>query len=194
MALPAREYLTPEAYLAREAAAEVRSEYFRGEVFAMAGGSPAHNRIAANLIREIDTLLLDGPCVTYTSDQRVKVEATGLYTYPDVVVVCGEPQFEEGAEGTLLNPTLLIEVLSPSTEGYDRGTKFAHYRRLESLREYLLVAQDRPRVERHLRRGDVWELSEFDGLEAVLTLETAPGGIPLARIYNRVELPENPGR
>jgi Uma2 family endonuclease len=192
MAVPAR--VSPEAYLAGERASAQKHEYFGGQIFAMAGGSPAHNRIAANLIREIDTRLLGGPCLTYTGDQRVKVSATGLYTYPDVVVVCGEPQFEDGGLDTLLNPALLVEVLSPSTEGYDRGAKFAHYRRLPSLQEYVLVSQDRARVERYARRGDAWELMECEGLETGLALVTVPGEIPLARVYDRVELPEDPGR
>lgn len=194
MAFFAQVYVTPEEYLAQERASEQKNEYFNGEIFAMAGGSPAHNRITANLIREIDTRLLDGPCITYTGDQRVKVIATELYTYPNVVVVCGEPQFEEGGLDTLLNPTLLVEVLSPSTEAYDRGAKFAHFRRLPSLREYVLVAQDRARVERYFRNGEIWELTELDGMDAALGLASVPGAIPLARIYDRVTLPDKPGR
>lgn len=156
--------------------------------------SAAHNRITANLIREIDTLLLDGPCVTYNGDQRVKVTATGLYTYPDVMIVCGEARYDSADPDTLLNPTVLIEVLSPSTEAYDRGAKFAHYRSLDSLREYLLVAQDRPRVERYVRRGEVWELSTHEGPDATFPLGCVEEEVPLAGVYNRVALPENPGR
>jgi Uma2 family endonuclease len=186
--------MTPEAYLAQERASEQKHEYFNGEIFAMAGGSLAHNRVSANLIREIDTRLLGGPCITYTSDQRVKVTATELYTYPDVVVVCGEPEFEAGGLDTLLNPTLLVEVLSPSTEAYDRGAKFGHFRRIPSLREYVVVSQDRARVERYWRNGEIWELTEFDGLDAQLSLTSVPGEIPLARLYDRVTLPDRPGR
>jgi Uma2 family endonuclease len=194
VAFPASHYITPEEYLAAERAADHKSEYFNGQVFAMAGCSPAHNRITINLIREIDTLLLDGPCVTYNSDQRVKIPATGLYTYPDLVVVCGEAEYDQPDPETLLNPTLIIEVLSPSTEAYDRGAKFAHYQSLPSLREYVLVAQDRARVERYVRRQQTWELFNYEGLGAALSLGCAGGDITLARIYNRVTLPENPGR
>jgi Uma2 family endonuclease len=194
MAFSERSYVSPEEYLDRERVSGHKSEYFQGEIFAMAGGSPAHNRITANLIREIDSRLLGGPCITYTSDQRVKVTATELYTYPDVVVVCGEPQFEAGGLDTLLNPTLLVEVLSPSTEAYDRGAKFGHFRRLPTLQEYVLVSQDRARVERYQRHGERWELTAFDGLDAALLLTTVPGEIPLSRLYDRVSLPDNPGR
>lgn len=187
-------HMTSEEYLDRERVSAHKSEYFHGEIFAMAGGSPAHNRITANLIREIDTRLLGGPCITYTSDQRVKVQATELYTYPDLVVVCGEPQFEARGLDTLLNPTLLVEVLSPSTEAYDRGAKFGHFRRLPSLKEYLLVSQDRARVEHYLRQGERWELTEIDGLDATLRLNAVPGDIPLTRLYDRVSLPDDAGR
>lgn len=194
MAFSEPAYVTPEEYLARERVAVEKCEYFRSEIFAMAGGSPAHNRITANLIREIDTRLLGGPCLTYTGGQRVKVTATELYTYPDVVVVCGEPEFERGGPDTLLNPTLLVEVLSPSTEGYDRGAKFGHFRRLHTLKEYVLVSPDRARVERYVRNGEIWELTELDGLGSALRLDSVPGEIPLSRIYDRVSLPEQPVR
>lgn len=190
----AHHFVTPEEYLTLEGGAETKSEYFDGQIFAMAGASPSHSRITANLTRELDTLLLDGPCVTYSSDLRVKVDITGLYTYPDVVIVCGPPDFEPGVLDTLTNPSLLIEVLSPSTEAFDRGAKFAHYRRLPSLREYWLVSQDRARIERYQRQGDLWQLTELDGLEAAVSTSITPGAIPMDRIYNRVELPERPAR
>lgn len=193
MAFP-RETVDPATYLERERASPTKHEYFAGEIYAMAGASPAHSRITINLSREIDSRLLGGPCVTYSSDQRVKVSATGFYTYPDLVVVCGEPQYDDSELDTLLNPTLIVEVLSPSTEAYDRGVKFARYRRIPSLQEYVVVSQDRARVERHRRRDAVWELEEFDGLEAALSLVTVPGEIPLTRLYDRVNLSENPGR
>jgi Uma2 family endonuclease len=191
MSLP-RLVLTPAEYLAGERASAQKSEYFRGEIFAMAGGSPRHNRIIANLIREVDSQLVDGPCFTYPSDQRVRIPETGLYTYPDVSVVCGEPIFEEG--DTLVNPILLVEVLSENTEGYDRGAKWAHYRRLPSLREYVLVSQDRPRIERYVRHEGGWEFTEECGLDAEVQLASVPARLSLSRVYNRVDLPSNPGR
>lgn len=157
---------TPQQYLALERAAETKSEFFNGEIFAMAGASREHNLIATNVVRELSAQLKGRPCETYPGDMRVKVSETGLYTYPDVVVVCGEPRFEDEHGDTLLNPTLVVEVLSPSTEAYDRGEKSSHYRRLASLAEYVLIAQDRCHVERYARRPDgLWLLAEARGLD-----------------------------
>src|SRR5947209_1452139 len=121
MASPAGQRLAPAEYLAIERAAEYKSEFFAGELFAMAGASPAHVLITSNVNRELGTQLRNCPCRVYSSDLRVKVSATGLYTYPDVAVVCGEQQFDDEHRDSLLNPTLVVEVLSPSTEAYDRG-------------------------------------------------------------------------
>jgi Uma2 family endonuclease len=140
--------LSPEEYLAQERLAECRSEYLRDEVFAMARTSYEHALIKDNLAREAGNQLENGPCRVVTSDLRVKVDASGLYTYPDIVIVCDEPEFEDAAFDTLLNPRAIVEVLSDSTEKYDRGVKFGHYRQLRSLQEYVLVAQDRLLVER----------------------------------------------
>ena len=130
-----------------------------------------------------------------TSDLRVKVDSTGLYTYPDVIVVCEKPRFEDDMFDTLLNPLCLAEVLSDSTEKYDRGAKFKHYRQVPSLQEYILVAQDEPLVERHVRQpnGD-WLMTEFRGLEQTLAFTSIPVKIALADIYRGVEFPENAGR
>jgi len=132
-----------EDYLAAERQAETKSEYLKGEVFAMSGASRQHNLIVWNLSGALYSQLRGRGCEAYVGDVRVHIPATGLYTYPDIAVVCGEPRFEDGELDTLLNPTLLIEVLSPSTEGYDRGKKAAHYRTLDSLREYVLVSRKR---------------------------------------------------
>src|SRR5437868_8492820 len=133
--------LTPEEYLAIERKAEYRSEYLNGEMFAMTGASRKHNLIALNIAGELRQQLKSKPCEAYVNDMRVRIPATDLYTYPDVTVVCGDPEFEDAFIDTLLNPTLLIEVLSESTESYDRGKKFGYYRTIQSLAEYLLVAQ-----------------------------------------------------
>jgi Uma2 family endonuclease len=178
---------TPEEYLALERKAPYKNEYHDGCIYAMSGASREHNLIAWNLNRELGAQLKDRPCEAYRSDMRVRVSATGLYTYPDVSVVCGEPQFLDSEVDTLLNPTLIIEVLSPTTEAYDRGKKFDHYRRLESLREYVLVAQDEVLVLRYTRRGDEWILSDFRGLDKVLELSSIECAVPLHEVYTKVQ-------
>ena len=163
----AQALFTPEEYLARERKALNKSEYRDGRIYAMPGASRAHNLITANTLVEIHPQLRDRTCEVYPSDMRVKVSSTGTYTYPDVVVVCDEPRFEDGHFDTLLNPTVLIEVLSPSTAAYDRGEKFRRYQYLDSLCEYILISQDRIRVEHYLRQEDGWGLTEFRSLTDV---------------------------
>ena len=154
----------------------------------MSGASREHNLIAGNILRETGSQLKDRPCEVYVSDMvRVGVNPTGLYTYPDVVAVCGEPDFEDSELDTLLNPTLIVEVLSPSTEAYDRGEKFAHYRRLVSLREYVLVSQDRVCVERYVRQGDGWLLTELSRLEDNLRLTSIDCDVALSEIYAKIQ-------
>jgi Uma2 family endonuclease len=181
---------TAEQYLALERQAEYRSEFFHGEIFAMSGASREHNLIAMNVTRELSLQLKGRPCETYASDMRVKVSATGLYTYPEVVVVCGEPQFEDEQVDTLLNPTLLVAVLSPSTEAYDRGQKSEQYRRLRSLREYVLVAQDRPHVEWYARQQDPqWVFSEVSELAGEVHFSSIGCRLALSEMYDRVKFP-----
>ncbi len=188
--LPERRY-TPAEYLALDRAAERKSQYYAGEMFAMSGASRRHNLIVTNLVRELSGLLRSRPCEVYPSDMRVKVSRTGLYTYPDVTVVCGEPRFEDEQVDILLNPTLIIEVLSDSTEDYDRGRKFAHYRQIESLKEYLLVAQDEPHVERYRRQDEhqwlLWETSQPD---ASVELASIRCEVTLHEIYAKVNFGE----
>ena len=151
MSAPKPTLLTPREYLEIERKAEVRSEYIGGRLYAMPGSNRLHNLIAGNILAALKTQLRGKQCETYAADMRVKIAPTGTYTYPDVITVCGEPRFEDPFVDTLLNPTLIVEVLSTSTEAYDRGEKFAQYRSLDSLREYMLVAQNKSRVE-HYRR------------------------------------------
>jgi Uma2 family endonuclease len=179
-------YLAPEEYLAAEREATTRSEYFNGEVYAMAGASREHVAIVANLTYLFVGQFKGRPCSTFTNDMRLKVSETGLYAYPDVMALCGEPHFEDSAADTLTNPSVIIEVLSESTERYDRGDKFAHYRRLASLRDYVLVSQRRPRLEHYTRRGEDWVLREIDGLDAVLRLPDIGCELPLADIYDKL--------
>jgi Uma2 family endonuclease len=186
---PARMVYTPEEYLARERMAEAKSEYLDGEVLAMAGASRVHNLIRVNLSRELSQQLRGRPCEAYTADMRVRVSRTGLYAYPDVVVACDEIQFEDDQVDTLLNPVVVIEVLSPKTEAYDRGEKFAHYRRLDSLQEYLLVSQDKVRVERYVRQGDQWVLTELSAPDDILQIDAIECSVRMADVYERVELP-----
>ena len=172
-------------YVARERAAEQKHELVNGEVHAMAGGSPRHNLIASNLLGELRSKL-KGSCLVFGSDQRVHVASTSMYTYPDVTVVCGRPEFHPRFEDTLVNPTLLVEVLSDSTEAYDRGGKFAHYRGVTSLREYVLVAPLERRVEL-FRRNEAgrWELTEWTNAEHA---ELGGVRVGLDEVYAGVEL------
>jgi Uma2 family endonuclease len=184
-------YLSPEAYLRLERQAATRSEYLDGEIFAMAGASEAHNLIASNLTASLIVRLKDRPCRVYSSDLRVKVSATGLYTYPDVVGVCGRPQFEDREKDTLLNPTVIIEILSPSTEKYDRGAKFDHYSTLASLTDYLLVGQHSAMIDHYARQPDgKWLLSRYRLLDEVAHITSIDCDLPLTDVYDKVEWPE----
>lgn len=193
-AIAAEVRLTPQQYLELEQSSEVKHEWVNGELFAMAGASVAHNRLCFNLAVSLGSTLSGSPCRGYTSDQRVRIPSTGLYTYPDLTFVCGEAEYDPYSAETLINPTLLVEVLSPSTEAWDRGGKFAHYRRLPSLREFLLVAQDRLCVEHYLRQGDTWVLTAHSEPDAVLTLVSWDAHVRIATVYSGVDLPPNPGR
>jgi Uma2 family endonuclease len=192
MSEPARHWISVSEYLYQEERAEVKSEYFNGEVFAMAGGTSEHNLIAANLLRELGNQLAERPCLVYGSDQQVKVGETGLHTYPDITAVCAAPEFEDNKKLRLLNPTLIIEVLSPSTAAYDRGDKFAHYQCIPSLQEYVLVASDKRRIERFSRRegGDEWLLKICYETGASVDLPSIRCSLDLDRVYLKVELPE----
>jgi Uma2 family endonuclease len=188
MASDRKTLLTEEQYLEIERKAERKSELHDGEMFAMAGAGAAHNRLVWNLILQIGRQLGSGPCQGYPSDMRVRVSATGLYTYPDLVVVCGKPQFLDGHTDTLLNPTLIVEVLSPSTEAYDRGRKFEHYRSLPSLRQYLLVASERLESELRTRQADgQWLLGFASKAEDVIDLESVGARLMISEIYSGVE-------
>ena len=192
-AVPKRK-LTAAEYLAIEAAAASKSEFYNGEMFAMSGASRAHNEVKENLSIELGSRLKGGRCRTYSADMRVKVSRTGLYTYPDVLIVCGPPEVEsvKGVE-TLLNPQVVIEILSDSTERYDRGAKFAQYQQLPAVREYVLVSQDAVRVERFVRQPDeTWVLTTFTDPAGEFALATVPVRVPVADIYRGVDLPPAP--
>jgi Uma2 family endonuclease len=187
MSTLSKPYLTPEQYLEIERKAEFKSEYYQGEMFAMSGARRAHNLIATNTVRELSQQLLERPCEVYSSDMRVKVSSTGLYTYPDVVVVCGEPRFLDDEFDTLLNPTVILEVLSESTEAYDRGRKFELYRSLESLGEYVMISSLRVRAERYTRQADgSWNYISKTSLEDAIDLKSVDCHLRLADVYERV--------
>lgn len=192
MTSQSKTYLTPEQYLAVERQNEYKSEYIDGEMLAMVGASRRHNIIGVNITRELSQQLRGGPCEIYANDMRVKIASRReyAYTYPDVVVACGAPQFEDGHLDTLLNPTVLIEVLSEWTERYDRGKKFSFYRIIESLAEYVIVAQDESRVEQYTKESDGrGMLSDHRSLEDVVELASVQCTLALRDVYEKVSLP-----
>ena len=181
-------YLTPEAYLEVERKATTKNEYVTGETLAMAGASFAHNFITFDTAIHLNNQLMDTECqVASTGDLRVKVVQTESYFYPDVVVVCGEPSAEDNVFDTLLNPTLIVEVLSASTETYDKNEKFTHYRQIDSLQEYILIAQDKVRVLRYRRHEPEWIPTEFRTLTDVVPLLSIQCELPLQHVYRRVK-------
>ena len=187
-------HLTPEQYLSQERQSETKSEYFNGEIFAMAGASREHNQISANLVRVLGNQLLDKPCSVYSSDMKIRIEKARKYTYPDVVVACQTERFEDEHRDVLLNPVVILEILSNSTEAYDRGHKFLHYQLLDSLIDYLLVSQDTPRIEMFTRRKDgTWLYAEFHGLDAVVNIESIGCNLRLSDIYHKVNLQDSIG-
>lgn len=190
MSTQPKNYLTPEQYLEIERKAEYKSEYYNGEMFAMAGAGLTHNRLAIATIGELRPQLRRGPCEVFGSDMRVAITSTGLYCYPDASVCCGGPQLLDGHKDTLLNPTLIVEVLSPSTEAYDRGRKFGHYRAIESFREYLMVSSELIGAELFARQSDGrWTLMmEANRLEDTIELESVGCRLKLADLYEKVEL------
>jgi Uma2 family endonuclease len=191
-----KRHLTVEEYLTLERQSETRNEYWDGEIVAMTGASLRHNRISLNVATALHNQLRDSGCTVLAHDMRLRIRAANVFTYPDVVVYCGEPQLDDAAMDTLLNPVLIVEVLSKSTEDYDRGKKFVYYRALPSLVEYVLVAQDRPHVEHFTRQpappgaeapeGMRWLLTETDRIEAELTLNSIGCRLALADVYKGV--------
>jgi Uma2 family endonuclease len=187
--------LNEQEYLQIERAAQFKSEYFDGEMFAMSGGTRWHSLIISNLNREMGLLLKNGKSLVFDSNLRVKVDATGLLTYPDVIVSCEEQRFLDSEIDTLLNPTLIVEVLSDSTEAYDRGKKFENYRQIPSLHEYVLVSQTEPRLEQFIRQSSgEWLLRDTAGLENRFESPTLGIAIPLAEIFANVRFVPGPIR
>ena len=186
--IAARTYLTPEKYIAAERKATFKSEYLSGEIVAMSGASDTHNLITMNTSNALYNQLADRGCRIYASDMRVCISAGVSYFYPDIAVTCDKPRFEDDVFDTLINPQVIIEVLSDSTVGYDRGEKFIRYRQLESLQEYILISQDQVQVDHYLRQGKQWVLTEFSTLEDVLSLVSIGAELRLRQVYRFVEL------
>jgi Uma2 family endonuclease len=181
--------LSEEDYLVYERASPIRHEYYRGRIYAMTGAKEPHNLIAGNTIATLHSQLRRKPCRVYPSDMRIKVLRTGLNTYPDVTIVCGQPQFTDAIHDTLTNPTIIVEILSASTERYDRGLKFENYRTIETLRDYLLIAQDHYHVEHYARQANgQWLLSEATQLENAIDLQSIECTLRLEDVYEKVEL------
>jgi len=194
MSAHAQPTLTPEQYLELERAAEsIKSEYYNGHMYAMSGGTHPHAIIIANLIREVGGALKTSPCTVASSDLRIRVSPEGLYTYPDMSVTCEKATFADDQRDTLLNPVLLAEVLSKSTESYDRGFKFAQYRKIESLQEYALVSQANPLVEVYRRQPEGrWLLTGYEGRDAICRFDSLDCSVALADIYDKVTFEGDP--
>ncbi len=184
----AQNFVPLEEYLEREERAEYKSEYFDGEVFPMFSATPQHAMIVANVAGALWQPLRRKPCRLYTSELRLRVTPTGLYTYPDVMVVCGGLQLVEGRNDTVTNPVAIVEVLSPSTQDYDRGQKFEHYRTLPTLIDYLTISQEKPHVEHWTRQAaNRWLLVEFADLGQSIELSSLGCVLPLTEIYDKIE-------
>lgn len=188
MAADPKQSLSPEEYLRLERLADTKSEYVDGVILATAGASPRHVAITSNVLAELHQQVKGSPCRAYSQDLRVRIEESGMYAYPDAVIVCGEPEFDGRDVDSLLNPTLIVEVLSPSTEAYERGLKFAHYRERAPLTEYVLVAQDRVSVERYSRQGEQWLLTAVTRLDDVIELPSIGCSLALRDVYDRVQV------
>jgi Uma2 family endonuclease len=181
--------LSEEEYLAMDRAAEIKSEYFYGEMFAMAGSSMRHADLQSNIQGELYAALRTGECRVYGPDLRVRI-SSAMYTYPDISVVCGKRLLADENQDTLLNPVVIVEVLSPSTEKYDRGLKLQHYRAIITLQEYILVDQSQVRIEQYTRQdNEVWTVRDHQSLDAEITIPSIGVSLSMRRIYDRVEFP-----
>ena len=182
---PKEKVYTEDEYLTLEREAEYKHEYLAGRIYAMSGGSPEHSSITVNITREVSVQLRRTPCRAFSND--MKVRAGRLYAYPDLSVVCGEPTFRDARRDVLLNPIVIFEVLSPSTEAFDRGKKLAQYQQIPSLKEYVLIAQDEPRIDHYVRRADnEWLVSIVVGMGAKVPLDSIDCTLLLSEVYDRV--------
>lgn len=189
MSEPALKYYTAAEYLAFESASQTKHEFYKGEIFDMAGAGLKHNQIQTNFIGEVRSFLKGKSCNVFGSDLRVHNSANSLYTYPDAMIICGKPQLLDGAFDTVLNPAVIVEILSPSTQRYDRGEKFMLYRSIPSLKEYILIDSESIQVEHYKRNDDnTWLLQEWKEQTDVLTIATIGLALPLEELYSGVSL------
>ena len=183
-------YISPQEYLDQERSATDKSEYLAGTIYAMSGASEAHNLISLGVAGELRTQFKGRPCKVYPSDMKVLVSNTGLYTYPDVTALCGEAHFHDRHKDVLLNPLVIFEVLSPSTEAYDRGKKFSHYQQITTLTDYVLITQDRMHLERYERQADgAWRYTSHENSEENIYFAALECALRLADIYDKVTFP-----
>lgn len=189
-ALPKKQFISEEDYLTMEKVSPVKHEYFDGEIFQMAGASERHNNIAGNIYGELYVQMKKRPCKVYQNDMRLYMEKEGIYVYPDVMVVCGKPEIKKYKSlDNILNPVLIVEVLSDSTADYDKGAKFEQYRTIESFKEYLLVSQDTKQITRYTKQADgSWVLMDFIGEKTEIELSSIECTLMMEDIYDKVEL------
>ncbi len=188
-----KEYYTIEDYLATEEKADYKSEYYNGEIIAMSGGSRNHSVICVNMNWRLGESLAEKECVVFDSNMKLRIDMADSFVYPDVTVVCGDIQFYEERTDIITNPVLIIEVLSPSTLSFDRGEKFEYYRRLSSLKEYLLISQDKPMIESYYKQDEKkWLYSVAKGLEESVYIQSIDCKLALKDIYHKTELYNNP--
>jgi len=189
MSTQPKPYLTPQQYLEIERSAERKSEYYNGEMFLMSGGTRKHGKVIDNLSRSLGNRLDDKPCFAYSSEVRLWIQASGLFTYPDIMVVCEPERTSPDDEDSLTNPTVIVEVLSPTTEAYDRGKKFGHYLRIPSLRDYVLVSQEELRIDHFtIQPGATHTFRQYRNLDDLLELPSIDCAIPLREIYHKTDL------
>jgi Uma2 family endonuclease len=182
-------YYSKEEYLEMEATADYKSEYYQGEIFAMSGGSPRHSRICVNLTWAIREATNNKDCGAFESNMKLKIAEADAYVYPDLMVVCGDEKLAENTTDVITNPVLIIEVLSPGTEAFDRGKKFEYYRSVESLKEYVLVSQDKPRVETYFKKDrSRWEYTVITGIDKSVVFRSLEYEVRLEEIYYKTEL------
>ncbi|MEM9954610.1 MAG: Uma2 family endonuclease [Chloroflexota bacterium] len=191
MALPESDFISEKEYLALDADSDIRYEYLDGEIFAMAGASREHNIIASNTHIALGTQLRDKPCEIYQSDMRVQTKADKSYRYPDIVVVCDEPNFADTTPVSLKNPTLIIEVLSKSTSDNDESKKADEFRKMPSVQEYVIISQDSPRIQRYYRQDDInWLYTDVSGIDKQLILKSIDCVLDLGEVFRRIEFDE----
>ena len=184
-----KRYTTEQEFLDFERTSTSKHEYYAGEMFAMAGGTITHNLIASNTLASLHGQVRGTRCRVINSDMRVKIIATGLQTYPDITILCGQPVFLDTSQDVILNPTIIIEVLSPSTERYDRGMKSQHYRTIETLQAYLLISQDKYHIEHYVRQeNNQWLFNEAIGIEARIEIPSVNCALVLIDVYDTVNL------